>query len=91
MSQWFFLHSIANLFVVVGAVPDFYFASFRPASSLSVAFCASSSLPAYACSDWPTCIIVGKYNDAIGQTSETDCLRLYLKQQRHPLLFRTVK
>ena len=58
MSQWFFLHSIANLFVVVGAVPDFYFASFRPASSLSVAFCASSSLPAYACSDWPTCIIV---------------------------------
>jgi len=68
-AQWFFLHSIANLFVVIGALPDFYYAALQPASAMSVEYCRAiqsesslalvgGSLSKYACSDWPTCIIV---------------------------------
>ena len=58
IAQWYFLHSVANAFVVLLAVPDFYFAALQPMNSLSVQYCLSSSLPSWACNDWPTCIII---------------------------------
>ena len=67
-AQWFFIHTVANAFVVVGAAPDFYYAALKPRDAMSVAYCVGSSssssgegnggLPSYACSDWPTCVII---------------------------------
>jgi hypothetical protein len=55
-AQWFCLHALANAFVVVGAVPDFYFVSLMPSKALSAAHCYE--MGKWACSDWPTCMIV---------------------------------
>ena len=55
-AQWFCLHALANAFVVVGAVPDFYFVSLVPSKALSAAHCYD--MGKWACSDWPTCMII---------------------------------
>lgn len=60
-AQWYFLHSIANAFVVILAIQDFYFGALQPMSSMSVQYCMSlnnSTFGGGACSDWPTCIII---------------------------------
>lgn len=55
-AQWFCLHALANAFVVLGAVPDFYFVSLLPSQALSAAQC--HKMGKWACSDWPTCMII---------------------------------
>ena len=55
-AQWFLLHSIGNMFVVLGSLADFYFTFKNPFKVLSLQYC--KTLPSYACNDWPTCIII---------------------------------
>ena len=55
-AQWFCLHAFANAFVVLGAIPDFYYVSLQPSEALSAAHCMKYSK--WACSDWPTCMII---------------------------------
>eukprot|EP00750_Incisomonas_marina_P016025 INCI18854.2.p1 GENE.INCI18854.2~~INCI18854.2.p1 ORF type:complete len:283 (+),score=33.09 INCI18854.2:152-1000(+) len=57
VARWYFIHAGTNAIITVLAVPDLYFTLAAPARGLSVRYC--ESLPFPACSDLPTCFIVG--------------------------------
>ncbi len=57
LARWYFLHSATNAIVATLAVPDLYYTLVNPHRGMAVAYC--QSLPFPACSDLPTCFIVG--------------------------------
>ena len=57
LARWYFLHAATNAIVATLSAPDLYSTLVAPHRGMAVTYC--QSLPFPACSDLPTCFIVG--------------------------------
>ena len=57
VARWYFIHAMTNVIVTVLATPDIYYTLLAPHRGVEVKYC--DSLPFPACSDLPTCFIIG--------------------------------